>query len=239
MYPRTFARVKVISVSILISTVLAACGGEDARDVKDPVTEVSPNSSSLGSSAAPVNLAAKSTAFSSKPDLVAVSSSPVLTIASSKSSQAANSTTPSSQVSNSIINTVSINQTSSNNALSSKAASILALSSKAASSTALSSRAASSIALSSKSASSQAGALGATIEWRQPAARQNGDYLELSEIGGYQIRYKTSTATTFNYITIEGNSTTTYVFDKSIIGLSFEIAVYDNSGLYSDFVTIN
>ena len=84
-----------------------------------------------------------------------------------------------------------------------------------------------------------AGTLGAIIGWRQPDARENGAYLELSEIGGYQIRYKTPTATAYNYITIEGNTTTDYEFNKSIIGLKFEIAVYDSNGLYSDFVVIN
>lgn len=234
MDPRTFARVKVFSVSILISLVLAACGGEKAQDAEDPVAEVSPGLSSLESSVAPINLASTNAAVSSKAN-VAASSSPVIAIANSKSSKAAISISPSSQASKSIINVVSNTQASINSAVTSKAAISLAVSSRAASS-----RAASSIALSSKSASSkQAGALGATIEWRQPAARQNGDYLELSEIGGYQIRYKASTATTFNYITIEGNSTTKYVFDKSTIDLKFEIAVYDESGLYSDFVTIN
>ncbi|MES2822445.1 MAG: hypothetical protein V4732_02505 [Pseudomonadota bacterium] len=243
MDPRTFARVKVVSISMLISIILAACGGEKARDAEDPVVEVSPGLSSLESSVAPVNVVSKSVAFSSKSN-IAASSSPVIAIASSKSSKDAASISPSSQASKSSVNVVSNNQASVNSAVTS-AATILALSSRAASSAALSSRAASSkaassIALSSKSASSkQAGALGATIEWRQPSARQNGDYLELSEIGGYQIRYKSSTATTFNYITIEGNSTTKYVFDKSTIGLKFEIAVYDDSGLYSDFVTIN
>ncbi|MES2675351.1 MAG: hypothetical protein V4660_14010 [Pseudomonadota bacterium] len=279
MDPRTFARVKVVSVSILMSLVLAACGGEKARDTEDPVAEVSLGVGSLQRSVSPINLASKSAAVGSKSNIPA-SSSPVIAFASSKSSKAATSTSPSSQVSKSIVNVVSNNQASINSAVIGKAADVLvlsssaasstalssraasstalssraasstalssratsstALSSRATSSTALSSRAASSIALSSKSASSkQAGALGATIEWRQPAARKNGDYLELSEIGGYQIRYKAPTATTFSYITIEGNSTTKYVFDKSAIGLKFEIAVYDESGLYSDFVTIN
>lgn len=252
MHSRTFARVKVISIITLVSVVLGACGGENASvsaSTKDQVVGVSENLSSSPSSVSTTNIAAKSAAFSSKSIVIAVST-PLVVTASSKFSTAASSTAPTSQASNSVVGTVSNNQTASSialgsraasvNALSSRAASSIALSSKAASSIALSSRAASSAALSSKAASSkQAGALGATIEWRQPAARQNGDYLELSEIGGYQIRYKTPTATAFNYITIEGNATTNYVFLKSIIGLKFEIAVYDSTGLYSEFVTIN
>ncbi len=228
MYSPTFARVKLISAITLISVVLAACGGEDASNAlpatQDQVTGVSQNLSSAVGSLAPTSLATQSIAASSKSNIVAVSSSPLLAVASSKSSNVANSTAPSSR-SNSATSAVSNNQPPS-----------VVLSSKAASSR----PATSSTALSSKAASSkQAGALGATIEWRQPAARENGSYLELSEIGGYQIRYKAPTATTFNYITIEGNATTNYVFDKSIIGLKFEIAVYDSAGLYSDFVTIH
>ncbi len=224
MYFYFFARVKAISALVLVSVVLSACGGGVASDAvpptKDPVAETPQKSSS----------SAISSAIAIKPSSAAV-------VLSSKSSIAA-TVAPSSKASSSLANIVLTSKASSSVAsiaLSSKASSSvasMALSSKASSSAA-------SIALSSKAASSVAGALGATIEWAHPTARENGNYLELTEIGGYQIRYKTPAATVFSYITIEGNATTTYLFNKSIIGLKFEIAVYDNAGLYSDFVEIN
>ncbi len=221
MYFCFFARAKAISALILISVVLSACGGGVASDAvpptKDPVAETPQKSSS----------SAISSVIAIKPSSAAVA-------LSSKASIAA-SVAPSSTVSSSVAGV----------ALSSKAsgsATNIALSSKANSSVAsvtLSSKAASSSLVSSKAASSIAGVLGATIEWAHPTARENGDYLELTEIGGYQIRYKAPTAAVFSYITIVGNGTTSYVFTQSIVGLQLQIAVYDSSGIYSDFVSIN
>ena len=94
---------------------------------------------------------------------------------------------------------------------------------------------------SSKASSSisAAGLLGATIQWSPPTARENGSYLNLDEIAGYQIRYKATNATSYIYITIPGNAITKYKFPLSILGLQFEIAVYDTQGLYSNFAPIS
>jgi hypothetical protein len=80
---------------------------------------------------------------------------------------------------------------------------------------------------------------GATIEWAHPISRANGDYLNLVEIGGYDIRYKSASATDYTHINIQGNTTTKYVYTSSIVGLTFEIAIYDTAGIYSDYVIIN
>ena len=84
-----------------------------------------------------------------------------------------------------------------------------------------------------------AGTNGATIEWAHPIYRANGEYLNLSEIGGYDIRYKLPLVDIYTHINIPGNSTTSYKFLTSVVGLTFDIAVYDTSGNYSDYVTIN
>lgn len=84
-----------------------------------------------------------------------------------------------------------------------------------------------------------AGANGASIEWSHPISRANGDYLNLDEIGGYDIRYKAVLDLLYIHIDIKGNSTTSYKFLNSIIDLKFEIAVYDINGVYSDYVPIN
>jgi len=104
-----------------------------------------------------------------------------------------------------------------------------------------SSKSSSSIVSSSSSkvsSSSSSVAVSAIIEWAHPIARANGDYLNLDEIGGYNIRYKSSASNTYTYIDVKGNSTTSYKFLGSLSGLTFEIAVYDTDRVYSEYVTI-
>jgi hypothetical protein len=61
----------------------------------------------------------------------------------------------------------------------------------------------------------------------------------LEEIGGYDIRYKLANATDYTHVNIQGNTTTKYIYNGSIAGLMFEIAIYDTTGIYSDYITIN
>jgi hypothetical protein len=63
--------------------------------------------------------------------------------------------------------------------------------------------------------------------------------LTLEEIGGYDIRYKALLDLVYLHIDIKGSTTTSYKFLSSVLGLSFEIAVYDTNGVYSDYVPIN
>ena len=101
---------------------------------------------------------------------------------------------------------------------------------------------ASSSAISSAASSSTGLAVTATIQWSHPTARENGSYLNLDEIGGYQIRFKNINANdaSYTYISIPGNLLTKYTLPMTVIkNIKFEIAVYDNKGLYSEFVPIN
>ncbi len=75
------------------------------------------------------------------------------------------------------------------------------------------------------------------ITWNHPNQRENGQYLELSEIGGYEIRYRTTADSSFTYVTLAGNEITEYT-PSVIEGLEFEIAVFDTQGIYSKFVKI-
>lgn len=77
-----------------------------------------------------------------------------------------------------------------------------------------------------------------TINWNHSDKRENGRFLELDEIGGYELRFKTNTNSQYTYFTLHGNTTTTYSTDLIPNGSEIQIAVFDTNGLYSDFITI-
>lgn len=78
----------------------------------------------------------------------------------------------------------------------------------------------------------------AVIYWSVPTQRENGDYLDLTEIGGYELRYKLKTEEHFKSVNIDSGFTDTYYFDYLQGDYEFEIATYDVTGLYSNFVPI-
>lgn len=77
-----------------------------------------------------------------------------------------------------------------------------------------------------------------TLYWSAPSQRLNGDYLSDTDIGGYEIRYKQATEASYQNILIDDASIDQY----SIIDLpnadtyTFEVAVFDSDGVYSEFV---
>lgn len=84
--------------------------------------------------------------------------------------------------------------------------------------------------------SSVAGRL--TLQWNIPRARENGDYLEWREIGGYEIRYKHRAASKYQVLILE-DATLTQFSVGHLLGYEFKIAVFDTNGLYSRFVPIS
>lgn len=130
----------------------------------------------------------------------------------------------------------------SSNSSQSKSSSSSSASSKSSisSSSKSSSNASSKSSLSSKSSSSASSVAlqTITITWSHPNQRENGTFLELEEIGGYEIRYRKPTDSRYTYITLNGNRTNEYAFTGNTLGLEFEIAVFDNRGLYSRFVKV-
>lgn len=60
----------------------------------------------------------------------------------------------------------------------------------------------------------------------------------MSEIGGYEIRYRKSTDTQYTRVTLNGNRTNEYIYTGDASGMEFEIAVFDNSGNYSRFIKV-
>lgn len=63
--------------------------------------------------------------------------------------------------------------------------------------------------------------------------------MNLDEIGGYDIRYKSSLSDIYTHINIKGNSTTLYKVTGYLSAVTFEIAVYDTDNVYSEYVIIN
>ncbi len=81
---------------------------------------------------------------------------------------------------------------------------------------------------------------GMTLEWVTPQARENGTYLELSEIGGYEIQFKKAADSDYQLVVLENPAATQYKFEGLEGGdYEFKIAVFDTNGLYSQFVEIS
>ncbi len=76
------------------------------------------------------------------------------------------------------------------------------------------------------------------MNWNIPALRENGDPLEVSEIGGYELRYKTRNSDTYTSVVINGGEVNSHYFNHLEGELEFQIAAFDVNGLYSRFVPI-
>ena len=94
----------------------------------------------------------------------------------------------------------------------------------------------SSFASSSVAAENLEGAV--QLIWSVPTARENGEYLDISEIGGYEIRYKSKDNTDFLSVVIKDAYVDSYYFDYLKGDYQFEIATFDNTGLYSKFIPV-
>ncbi len=76
------------------------------------------------------------------------------------------------------------------------------------------------------------------ISWTAPNKRENGDYLDITELGGYEIRYKKLSDAKFTYISINDAWTSSYSFPWLEGEYVFQIAAFDKNGVYSPFVDI-
>ena len=94
----------------------------------------------------------------------------------------------------------------------------------------------SSFASSSVAAENLEGAV--QLIWSVPTARENGEYLDISEIGGYEIRYKSKDNTDFLSVVIKDAYVDFYYFGCLKGDYQFEIATFDNTGLYSKFIPV-
>lgn len=76
------------------------------------------------------------------------------------------------------------------------------------------------------------------LEWDAPQSRENGEYLELYEIGGYELRYRKAGESDYEVIPVEDGATESHEFDDLSGQYEFSIAAYDTNGLYSEFVNL-
>lgn len=76
------------------------------------------------------------------------------------------------------------------------------------------------------------------VYWIPPNQRENGNFLDITEIGGYELRYKRKTDSRFTSIIINDSHTDAYYFDNLQGDYEFEIAAFDITGLYSAFVPV-
>lgn len=77
------------------------------------------------------------------------------------------------------------------------------------------------------------------IYWLPPTHRENGDYLDITEIGGYELRYKLKAESRYTHVHLLGGYTDSHYFDYLEGDYEFELATFDTDGLYSEFVQIN
>jgi hypothetical protein len=68
--------------------------------------------------------------------------------------------------------------------------------------------------------------------------RENGDLLDITEVGGYELRYRKTSDSEFTYITIGDAWKNYYNFSWLDGTYVFQVAAFDTSGLYSNFVDI-
>ena len=77
-----------------------------------------------------------------------------------------------------------------------------------------------------------------SLYWSAPIQRINGEDISFEELGGYEIRYSKDAGESYTRIVIDDPLIEQYhIDDLQGDDYQFEVAVFDASGLYSDFVT--
>jgi hypothetical protein len=82
-----------------------------------------------------------------------------------------------------------------------------------------------------------------TLSWYRPDHRENGEYLEIDELGGYELRYREGSEGSYSSVIIEDPWQDEFHL-SSIVDVStayryeYQIAAFDSSGLYSQFVSL-
>lgn len=77
------------------------------------------------------------------------------------------------------------------------------------------------------------------LEWVRPDSRENGEFLEGDEIGGYELRYRRVGKEEFETVIVNDGWDDDYEFGELVGSYQFSIAAFDNNGLYSEFVSLS
>lgn len=77
-----------------------------------------------------------------------------------------------------------------------------------------------------------------TLYWSAPVERVNGDAMTINDIGGYEIRYKKASDSSYTNVVINDSAVDQHSIDdlENADDYTFEVAVFDTDGIYSDFV---
>lgn len=78
-----------------------------------------------------------------------------------------------------------------------------------------------------------------TLYWSPPLERANGDPMDMGQIGGYEVRYRTANRSYYTAVVITDPYTSQLRLEQieNPTETRFEVAVFDTDGIYSDFVT--
>ena len=170
---------------------------------------------------------------------------PLFTMACGGGGGGSGAATPSTKPSQSTNSSVLVESTSSTQTSSTPPQSPQSSSSSSSSSSSVQSseKSSSSIKQSSSSAMSSTSSVGVNgpvvLYWTAPTRRVNGNYLDINEVGGYELRYKLRDQSSFTYVKIPTGFTDSYYFDYLHGDYEFQIAAFDVNGIYSSFVPIN
>jgi len=90
----------------------------------------------------------------------------------------------------------------------------------------------------SSSASSGSSMFNGPVEvyWSPPNQRENGEFLDITELAGYELRYKRKSDSHYTSIVIDDPYADAYYFDNLHGEYEFQIAAFDLNGVYSEFV---
>jgi hypothetical protein len=77
------------------------------------------------------------------------------------------------------------------------------------------------------------------LKWDVPRFREDGSYLDISELGGYELRYRKLDDEHFTYVSINDPWKNYYQFRNLEGQFIVEVAAFDRNGLYSKFISVS
>ena len=78
----------------------------------------------------------------------------------------------------------------------------------------------------------------AAFKWSIPARRENGKVLAITELAGYEFRYRLASEPNFSYMSFDDPKHNFNNLSNLAGDYIFQVAAYDKTGLYSTFVDV-